>query len=287
MSFCSNTRVAAFLNAVVSQQLVTYTPYSGPMRPLLHPALIRSFHRSAVALRPPSIPYVIEHDGRTERVYDIYSRLLKDRIVCLMGPVTDDYANAIVAQLLFLQSQSAHRPITMYINSPGGSVTAGMAIYDTMQYIRPEVHTLCVGQAASMGSLLLAAGSRRFALPNSRIMTHQPHTQGIGVSCVYSCNSRLIVILQGQATDVMIHATEIIKLKRQLNELYVKHTKQPISVIGSCAHRYHLDTFAELSMERDRFMSPPEALEFGLIDKILPLADKHEYVAEAPAGEQR
>lgn len=187
------------------------------------------------------VPIVVEQTGRGERSYDIYSRLLKDRIICLMGPVDDAVASVVVAQLLFLQSESSKKPIHMYINSPGGSVTAGLAIYDTMQYILPPVSTWCVGQAASMGSLLLAAGSpgMRYSLPNSRIMVHQP-----------SGGAR------GQATDIQIQAEEIIKLKKQLNEIYVKHTKQPLEYIYE-------------NMERDKFMNPYEAKEFGLIDKIL------------------
>merc|ERR1712113_694334 len=168
-------------------------------------------------------------------------RLLKDRIICLMGPVDDYISSLIVAQLLFLQSESAKKPIHMYINSPGGSVTAGLAIYDTMQYVLPPISTWCVGQACSMGSLLLASGApgMRHSLPNSRIMVHQP-----------SGGAR------GQATDIQIQAEEIIKLKKQLNEIYVKHTNKPLS-------------FIEQNMERDKFMSPAEAHEFGLIDKIL------------------
>jgi len=187
------------------------------------------------------IPIVIEQTGRGERSYDIYSRLLKDRIICLMGPVNDYVASIVVAQLLFLQSESAKKPVHMYINSPGGSVTAGLAIYDTMQYVLPPIATWCVGQACSMGSLLLAAGApgMRHSLPNSRIMVHQPSG---GAS--------------GQATDIQIQAEEIIKLKRQLNEIYVKHTGQDLS-------------FIEQNMERDKFMSPAEARDFGLIDKIL------------------
>merc|ERR1719325_365664 len=187
------------------------------------------------------VPIVIEQTGRGERSYDIYSRLLKDRIICLMGPVNDYVSSIVVAQLLFLQSESAKKPIHMYINSPGGSVTAGLAIYDTMQYVLPPISTWCVGQACSMGSLLLAAGTQgmRHSLPNARIMVHQPSGGA-----------------QGQATDIQIQAEEIIKLKRQLNEIYVKHTGRDLS-------------FIEQNMERDKFMSPLEAKEFGLIDKIL------------------
>merc|ERR1719462_546885 len=189
----------------------------------------------------PLVPMVIEQTGRGERSYDIYSRLLKDRIICLMGPVDDYVSSIVVAQLLFLQSESAKKPIHMYINSPGGSVTAGLAIYDTMQYVLPPISTWCVGQACSMGSLLLAAGTQgmRYSLPNSRIMVHQPSGGA-----------------QGQATDILIQAEEITNLKRQLNQIYVKHTGQTYDTIES-------------SLERDKFMSPQQALDFGLIDKIL------------------
>jgi ATP-dependent Clp protease protease subunit len=176
----------------------------------------QSMHTSTLRQRP-MIPIVIEQTGRGERAYDIYSRLLKERIICFMGPVTDDMASIVIAQLLFLQSESDKKPIHMYINSPGGSVTAGLAIYDTMQYIMPPIATWCVGQASSMGSLLLAAGTAgmRHSLPNSRIMVHQPSG---GVS--------------GQATDILIHAEEISKLKKQLNLIYVKHTGKPLEEIG-------------------------------------------------------
>ncbi|XP_074641531.1 ATP-dependent Clp protease proteolytic subunit, mitochondrial-like [Tubulanus polymorphus] len=189
----------------------------------------------------PMVPIVIEQTGRGERAYDIYSRLLKERIICLMGPINDDISSLVVAQLLFLQSESMKKPIHMYINSPGGSVTAGLAIYDTMQYILPPIETWCVGQACSMASLLLASGSpgMRHSLPNARIMVHQPSGQAAG-----------------QATDIQIQAEEILKLKKQINEIYVKHTSQPIQTIES-------------SMERDKFMNPIEAKEFGLIDKVL------------------
>jgi len=194
--------------------------------------------------RPPTtnlIPIVIEQTGRGERSYDIYSRLLKDRIICLMGPVNDYVSSIVVAQLLFLQSESAKKPIHMYINSPGGSVTAGLAIYDTMQYVLPPISTWCVGQACSMGSLLLAAGTQgmRHSLPNARIMVHQPSG---GAS--------------GQATDILIQAEEITNLKNQLNLIYNKHTGKPVEFIRD-------------SLERDNFMNPQQALEFGLIDKIL------------------
>ncbi|XP_026567209.1 ATP-dependent Clp protease proteolytic subunit, mitochondrial isoform X1 [Pseudonaja textilis] len=189
----------------------------------------------------PLIPIVVEQTGRGERAYDIYSRLLKERIVCVMGPIDDGIASLVIAQLLFLQSESNKKPIHMYINSPGGTVTSGLAIYDTMQYILNPICTWCVGQAASMGSLLLAAGSpgMRHSLPNSRIMIHQP-----------SGGAR------GQATDIAIQAEEILKLKKQINGIYAKHTKQNLDVI-------------EAAMERDRYMSPVEAQEFGILDKVL------------------
>lgn len=187
------------------------------------------------------VPIVIEQTGRGERAYDIYSRLLKERIICVMGPIHDEMSSLVVAQLLFLQSESNKKPIHMYINSPGGSVTAGLGIYDTMQYVRPPISTWCVGQACSMASLLLAAGApgMRHSLPNSRIMVHQP-SGGV----------------QGQATDIQIHAEEILKMKKQLNELYVKHTKKEYE-------------FVEKSLERDRFMNPEEAKVYGLIDTVL------------------
>lgn len=193
------------------------------------------------------VPVVIESTGRGERAYDIYSRLLRERIICLMGPIQDGLSSLIVAQLLFLQSESTSKPIHMYINSPGGSITAGLAIYDTMQYIHAPVATWCVGQACSMASLILAAGhaTMRHSLPNARIMIHQPSG---GVS--------------GQATDIQIQAEEILKLKKQINDLYSKHTGLPIEKLFS-------------SMERDKFMSPLEALEFGLIDKVLDTPPKN------------
>ncbi|XP_057369853.1 ATP-dependent Clp protease proteolytic subunit, mitochondrial-like [Daphnia carinata] len=207
----------------------------------------RLFHTSA-HLTYPLVPIVIEQTGRGERAYDIYSRLLKERIICVMGPITDDLSSLVVAQLLFLQSESNKKPVHMYINSPGGSVTAGLGIYDTMQYVLPPIATWCVGQACSMASLLLASGSpgMRYSLPNSRIMIHQP-SGGV----------------QGQATDIQIQAEEIMKLKKQINQLYLKHTGLQLSLIES-------------SMERDKFMSPVEAKEFGLIDKILEHPPKHE-----------
>ncbi|XP_018566630.1 uncharacterized protein LOC108907440 [Anoplophora glabripennis] len=187
------------------------------------------------------IPIVVEQTGRGERSYDIYSRLLKERIICLMGPIHDAMSSLIVAQLLFLQSESSNKPIHLYINSPGGSVTAGLGIYDTMQYILPPIATWCVGQACSMASLLLAAGSpgMRHSLPNARIMIHQPSGGA-----------------QGQATDIQIQAEEILKLKKQINQLYVRHTGQELALV-------------EKSMERDKFMSPEEAKIFGIIDKVL------------------
>lgn len=187
------------------------------------------------------VPMVVEQTSRGERAYDIYSRLLKERIIFVTHQVEDIMANLIVAQLLFLEAENPEKDIYMYINSPGGSVTAGLAIYDTMQYINPKIVTLCMGQACSMGSLLLTAGApgKRFALPYSRIMIHQP-------SGGYA----------GQATDIEIHAKETLKIKRLLNGIYVSHTSQPLDVI-------------EKSMERDNFMSPEEACNFGLIDKII------------------
>jgi len=188
-----------------------------------------------------TIPIVVEQTGRGERAYDIYSRLLKDRIVCLMGPVNDMMASLVIAQLLFLQAESSKKPIHIYINSQGGVVSAGLGIYDTMQYVLPPVSTWCVGQACSMASLLLAAGTpgMRHSLPNSRIMIHQPSGGA-----------------QGQATDIQIQAEEILKMKKQINQIYMKHTGQELSYI-------------EQNMERDKFMSPVEAKEFGLIDTVL------------------
>jgi ATP-dependent Clp protease protease subunit len=187
------------------------------------------------------IPMVIEQSGRGERAYDIYSRLLKERVVFLVGPVNEVTANLIVAQLLFLESENPDKDIFFYINSPGGSVSAGLAIYDTMQFIKPDVSTLCIGQAASMGALLLAAGdtSKRFALPNSRVMIHQPMG---GFS--------------GQASDVEIHAKEILYLRQRLNEILARHTRQPMEVIQK-------DT------DRDFFMGAEDAVKYGLVDKVL------------------
>jgi ATP-dependent Clp protease protease subunit len=186
------------------------------------------------------IPYVVEQTSRGERSYDIYSRLLKERIVFVSGPIDDAVATVVTAQLLFLEADNPKKEISMYINSPGGLVTAGMAIYDTMQYIRPAVATLCIGQAASAASLLLCAGEKgqRFALPNSRVMLHQP-SGGV----------------QGQATDIARHAQEIVKLKRRLNDLYARHTGQPIEAI-------------EKALDRDYFLTAEEAKNFGLIDQV-------------------
>ena len=187
------------------------------------------------------IPYVIEKSGREERAMDIYSRLLRDRIIFLGTAVTDDVANAVVAQLLFLQSEDAKADVHLYINSPGGSISAGLAIYDTMQFINCEVATYCVGQCASMGAVLLAAGSagKRRALPNSRIMIHQP-----------------LAGMEGTAEEIMIHAKEFVKVKERLNRILIKHTGHPLEKI-------------EKDTDRDRFMSAEEALEYGLIDQVI------------------
>ncbi len=193
------------------------------------------------------VPTVVEQTNKGERAFDIYSRLLKERIIFLSGPVNDQVSSLIVAQLLFLESEDPNKDIHFYINSPGGVVTSGLAMYDTMQYISPDVATICVGQAASMGSLLLAAGApgKRFSLPNSRVMIHQPSG---GFS--------------GQATDIEIHAQEILSLKRRLNEIYVKHTGQKLSVI-------------EKGMERDNFMTAEKAKEFGIIDQVIEKRPEH------------
>lgn len=187
------------------------------------------------------VPMVVETTNRGERAYDIYSRLLKERIIFLTGPVHDAVSSLICAQLLFLESENPNKDIAFYINSPGGVVTSGLAIYDTMQYIRPQVSTVCIGQAASMGSLLMAAGApgKRYALPNARIMVHQPSGG-----------------FQGQATDIEIHAREILALKERLNEIYVKHTHQSLESIQD-------------AMERDRFLTPEDATKFGLIDEVV------------------
>lgn len=187
------------------------------------------------------IPMVVEQSGRGERSYDIYSRLLKERLIFLVGPVDDMTANVVVAQLLFLEAENPDKDISLYINSPGGSVTAGMAIYDTMQFIKPDVSTLCIGQAASMGALLLTAGAdgKRFCLPNSRVMIHQP-----------------LGGFQGQASDIEIHAKEILFLKNKLNSILSKHTKKPIKKIAE-------DT------DRDNFMSADESVKYGLVDQVI------------------
>ncbi|MBC8340025.1 MAG: ATP-dependent Clp endopeptidase proteolytic subunit ClpP [Alphaproteobacteria bacterium] len=187
------------------------------------------------------VPMVVETTNRGERAYDIYSRLLKERIIFLTGGVDDHVASLICAQLLFLESENPSKDISFYINSPGGIVTAGLAIYDTMRYIRPDVSTVCIGQAASMGSLLLCSGTKgkRYSLPNARIMMHQPSGG-----------------TQGQATDIEIQAREILSLRKRLNDIYVDNTGQPLKVI-------------EETVERDRFMSPDESLEFGLIDEVV------------------
>jgi ATP-dependent Clp protease, protease subunit len=187
------------------------------------------------------VPIVVEQTARGERSYDIFSRLLKDRVIFLVGPIDDQIANLVVAQLLFLESENPDKDISLYINSPGGVVTAGLAIYDTMQFIKPNVSTMCLGQAASMGALLLAGGEagKRYCLPNARVMIHQP-----------------LGGVQGQASDIMIHAEETLKIKHRLNEILAKHTGQPVDKIAK-------DT------DRDNFMSPERALEYHLIDKIL------------------
>jgi len=187
------------------------------------------------------IPMVVEQSSRGERAYDIYSRLLKERIVFVVGPINDNVASLVTAQLLFLESEDPKKEISLYINSPGGLVTAGLGIYDTMQYIKPDVSTLCIGQAASMGSFLLSAGTKgkRYSLPNSRIMVHQPSAG-----------------FQGQATDIEIHANEVLSLKKRLNEIYSKHTNKSVEEIKS-------------ALERDNFMTPENAKDFGLIDKVV------------------
>jgi ATP-dependent Clp protease protease subunit len=187
------------------------------------------------------VPMVVEQTNRGERAYDIYSRLLKERIVFITGPIEDNMASLVVAQLLFLEADNPKKEVNMYINSPGGVVTSGLAVYDTMQFVRPAVSTLCVGQAASAASLLLTAGEKdlRFALPNARIMVHQPSGG-----------------FQGQATDIMLHAQEILSVKKRLNEIYVRHTGQPLKKI-------------EDALERDTFMTAESAKDFGLIDKVI------------------
>jgi ATP-dependent Clp protease, protease subunit len=187
------------------------------------------------------VPMVVEQSNKGERAYDIYSRLLKERIIFLVGPINDNVASLITAQLLFLESEDPKKEINLYINSPGGLVTAGLGIYDTMQYIKPDVSTLCIGQAASMGSFLLAAGKKgkRFSLPNSRIMVHQPSAG-----------------FQGQATDIEIHANEVLALKKRLNEIYSKHTGKSFDDVKK-------------ALERDNFMTPEVAKDFGLIDEVV------------------
>ncbi|KAJ8426867.1 hypothetical protein Cgig2_016085 [Carnegiea gigantea] len=222
-----------------------------PQTAILRARSLSSLTRRVGSLRKPFasggvrasnlIPMVVEQTPRGERSYDIFSRLLKERIICINGPISDYTSHVVVAQLLFLESENANKPIHMYINSPGGAVTAGLAIYDTMQCIRSPVHTICLGQAASMGSLLLAAGAKgeRRALPNSTIMIHQP-------SGGYS----------GQAKDLTIHTNHIVRVWDSLNALYVKHTGQPLDII-------------QKNMDRDNFMNPEEAKEFGLIDEVI------------------
>ena len=187
------------------------------------------------------VPMVVEQSSKGERAYDIYSRLLKERIIFLTGQINDNVASLVTAQLLFLEAEDPKKEIYLYINSPGGLVTAGLGIYDTMQYVKPDISTLCIGQAASMGSFLLAAGTKgkRFSLPNSRIMVHQPSAG-----------------FQGQATDIEIHANEVLSLKKRLNEIYSKHTGKKLNEISEI-------------MERDKYFSPDEAIKFGLIDKIV------------------
>ncbi len=202
------------------------------------------FHERERSMEPQAlglVPMVVEQSGRGERAYDIYSRLLKERVVFLVGEVNEVTANLIVAQLLFLESDNPDKDISFYINSPGGSVSAGLAIYDTMQFIKPDVSTLCVGQAASMGAMLLTAGAKgkRFCLPNSRVMIHQP-----------------LGGFRGQASDIEIHAKEILYLKQKLNELMAKHTGQNVDTIGK-------DT------DRDNFLSAEQAVQYGLVDKVL------------------
>lgn len=222
----------------------------------MHPTLQRISETEPKAAMNMLIPMVVETTNRGERAYDIYSRLLKERIVFLTGAVNDEVSSLICAQLLFLESENPNKDISFYINSPGGLVTSGLAIYDTMLYIRPAVSTVCIGQAASMGSLLLAAGSpgKRYALPNARIMVHQPSGG-----------------FQGQASDIEIHAREILALRARLNNIYVKHTGKPVDVI-------------EAAVERDRFMSPDEAREFGLIDEVVTMRPLRDGDDTVPAG---
>jgi len=199
------------------------------------------YSKGALGLQDNLVPMVVEQSSRGERAYDIYSRLLKERVIFIVGPIEDHMSNLIVAQLLFLESENPDKDISIYINSPGGVVTAGMAIYDTMQFIKPDVSTLCVGQAASMGALLLAGGAagKRYCLPHSRVMIHQP-----------------LGGFQGQATDIDIHAREILQMRERLNAILAKHTGQPIEKISD-------DT------DRDNFMSADQAAEYGMIDEVL------------------
>ncbi|EEF38617.1 ATP-dependent Clp protease proteolytic subunit 2, mitochondrial [Ricinus communis] len=228
----STTTVAAMRGLISSAKLFTTTRTRIPM--LSNPSIRNT---RAYGL----VPMVIEHSSRGERAYDIFSRLLKERIVCINGPINDDTAHVVVAQLLFLESENPSKPIHMYLNSPGGQVTAGLAIYDTMQYIRSPINTICLGQAASMASLLLAAGAKgeRKSLPNATIMIHQP-------SGGYS----------GQAKDMTIHTKQIVRVWDSLNQLYSKHTGQSVDVI-------------QKNMDRDYFMTPEEAKEFGIIDEVI------------------
>jgi ATP-dependent Clp protease protease subunit len=199
------------------------------------------------------VPMVVEQTNRGERAYDIYSRLLKERIIFLVGPINDAVAALATAQLLFLEAENPNKEIAVYINSPGGIVTSGLAIYDTMQYIKPKIATLCIGQAASMGSLLLAAGEKgmRYALPNARVMIHQPSGG-----------------FQGQAADIEIHAKEILDLRNRLNAIYAKHTGQDVATI-------------ETAMERDRFMTPDEAKAFGLVDEVVAKRPEADQIAKS------
>ncbi len=203
--------------------------------------IITPDNKGALGVESNLIPMVVEQTSRGERSYDIYSRLLKERVIFIVGPIEDHMANLVVAQLLFLESENPDKDISIYINSPGGVVTAGMAIYDTMQFIKPDVSTLCVGQAASMGALLLAGGAdgKRYCLPHSRVMIHQP-----------------LGGFQGQATDIDIHAREILNMREKLNKILSKHTGQPFEKI-------------EVDTERDNFMSADEAAEYGMIDRVL------------------
>ena len=199
------------------------------------------------------VPMVVEQSARGERAYDIYSRLLKERIIFISGPINDAVSTLVVAQLLFLEAENPKKEISMYINSPGGIVTSGLSIYDTMQYVRPEISTLCIGQAASMGSLLLAAGhpGKRFSLPNSRIMLHQPSGG-----------------FQGQASDIALHAEEILNLKKRLNAIYVKHCKQKLSKVES-------------TLDRDNFMTAEDAQSWGIIDKIVDTRKNSELIEKS------